>query len=319
MFLMFWSNSCYSHRHSKSNLFLILFIFCFILLLDMISRQLFLRASAAAAVPGRRHTKLVTAILPSSSSDCCSLSYRPVGRGASVASPHSRSFPSPLTAWQARYTRAMTTAYNGEPGDGMTGLCKLAWLPYRSRLESGCEVEVAPFRESEWDDGMTMMNLIIREGKSWPFEEEFETVDAYRGYFLSHAAFVVRTVHEGDDANGCRSGQGSVIGAFYIKPNYPGRCSHICNGGFVTHPNYRRMGVAKLMGRIFLRAARDLGYRSSYFNLVFKSNSASVALWESLGFERVAVLENAARLEGVVGLDTAYGYRYDLETLSEEF
>ena len=73
------------------------------------------------------------------------------------------------------------------------------------------------------------------------------------------------------------------------------------------------------MGRVFLRAARDLGYKSSYFNLVFSSNGPSVALWESLGFERVAVLENAARLEGVNGLDTAFGYRYDLEKLPKDY
>jgi len=73
------------------------------------------------------------------------------------------------------------------------------------------------------------------------------------------------------------------------------------------------------MGRLFLRVARDLGYKSAYFNLVFKSNGPSFTLWESLGFERVAVLEKAANLEGVEGLDTAYGYRYDLETLDDNF
>jgi RimJ/RimL family protein N-acetyltransferase len=110
-----------------------------------------------------------------------------------------------------------------------------------------------------------------------------------------------------------------VLGCFYIKPNYPGRCSHICNGGFITAPNFRELGVAKLMGRVFLRAARDLGYKSAYFNLVFQSNAFSVALWESLGFERVAVLEKAADLKGVEGLDTAYGYRFDLEKLDKDF
>ena len=69
------------------------------------------------------------------------------------------------------------------------------------------------------------------------------------------------------------------------------------------------------MGKVFLNVARDLGYRSAYFNLVFQSNQASIRLWESLGFERVAVLENAADLKGVPGLDTAYGYRYDLDQL----
>jgi L-glutamate-5-semialdehyde N-acetyltransferase len=79
------------------------------------------------------------------------------------------------------------------------------------------------------------------------------------------------------------------------------------------------MGVAKLMGQVFLQAAKDLGYQSSYFNLVFKSNEASVQLWESLGFERVTVLEEAAILEGIAGLDTAYGYRFDLNKLPNNY
>jgi L-amino acid N-acyltransferase YncA len=100
---------------------------------------------------------------------------------------------------------------------------------------------------------------------------------------------------------------------------HAGRCSHICNGGFITWPNHRQLGVARLMGVFFLTAARDLGYKSAYFNLVFRSNTASVILWESLGFERVATLENAARLVGVEGLDSAYGYRFDLTTLPPDY
>jgi phosphoenolpyruvate-protein kinase (PTS system EI component) len=47
------------------------------------------------------------------------------------------------------------------------------------------------------------MNLIIREGKSWPFEKEFETLEEYRAYFLSTTttAFVVRALDNGADAD----------------------------------------------------------------------------------------------------------------------
>jgi L-amino acid N-acyltransferase YncA len=58
----------------------------------------------------------------------------------------------------------------------------------------------------------------------------------------------------------------------------------------------------------------------SYFNLVFKSNTSSVKLWEKLGFEKVATLENAARLEGLErSFDTAFGYRFDLEKLPVDY
>ena len=215
----------------------------------------------------------------------------------------------------------MTTAYTGEAGDGKKGLSGIPYLPYNTKLPDGTSVQVAPFLESEWQAGMDLMNLIIREGRSWPFDQEFETVDSYRSYFLSHAAFVVRTCNDSgnDDDESTHKGVTDVMGCFYIKPNYPGRCSHVCNGGFITAPAHRNRGVARLMGNMFLRIARDLGYKSAYFNLVFESNQASVNLWESLGFKRVAILEKAASLKGIEGLDTAFGYRYDLETLPEDY
>lgn len=250
--------------------------------------------------------------------------------------------------------RAFTTAYQGIPSDGKHNHHLLAHLiPYRCTLKDGRRVEVDFFRQSvdseedEWYVGMALMNLVIRDGRSWPFEDEFTTVEGWRGYFLSHTAFVVRALEHGMDARGRNSSsRGEILGCFYIKPNFPGRCSHICNGGFITAPQFRGLGIGTLMGRVFLRAAKDLGYKSrwvdsnswskpffrqdanywdatlllngsSYFNLVFKSNVSSVTLWERLGFERVATLENAARLEGLEdgSFDTAFGYRYDLDKL----
>jgi ribosomal protein S18 acetylase RimI-like enzyme len=215
----------------------------------------------------------------------------------------------------------MTIAYSGQPGDGVLGLSTLSYLPYYTTVNKAHprQVEVGPFRQHEWQTGMDFLNLVIREGRSWPFDKEFPTVDAYRAYFLSHTALVVRASEAGPDVHGRPSAVGEMLGCFYIKPNFPGRCSHVCNGGFITAPNFRRMGIGHLMAQVFLRVARDVGYESAYFNLVFKSNTASVLLWESLGFQRVAELKNAAQLEGLEEKDTAYGYWYDLTTLPAEF
>lgn len=131
--------------------------------------------------------------------------------------------------------RTFTTAYQGVPSDGKLNHHLLTHLiPYRSTLKDGRHVEVDFFRhsptdieEDEWFAGMALMNLVIREGKSWPFENEFTTVEDWRGYFLSHTAFVVRALDNGmDAARRNSSSQGEVLGCFYIKPNFPGRCSH---------------------------------------------------------------------------------------------
>jgi hypothetical protein len=67
---------------------------------------------------------------------------------------------------------------------------------------------------------MDLMNLIIREGKSWPFDIEFATLDEYRAYFLSHTAFVVRASEDGVDAEGQPSPAGDVLGSFYVSSRF---------------------------------------------------------------------------------------------------
>ncbi|GAB0489298.1 hypothetical protein MMPV_000515 [Pyropia vietnamensis] len=87
-----------------------------------------------------------------------------------------------------------------------------------------------------------------------------------------------------------------LLGAFYVKPNFPGRCDHLANGGFVTAPAARRRGVGSLMAAAHARAAADLGYRGVVFNLVFANNAAAVALWERVGMRRVGTIPAAARM-----------------------
>jgi hypothetical protein len=59
------------------------------------------------------------------------------------------------------------------------------------------------------------------------FEEEFEA------YWLSRDAFVVRGVEE---TGRQKLRDKAVLGAFFLKPNFPGRCSHISNAGFIVQP-----------------------------------------------------------------------------------
>lgn len=48
------------------------------------------------------------------------------------------------------------------------------------------------------------------------------------------------------------------LGTFYVKPNYPGRSSHVCNAGFLVTEASRNRGVGKLMGKIYLEWAPKL-------------------------------------------------------------
>ncbi|KAF9779780.1 hypothetical protein BJ322DRAFT_339688 [Thelephora terrestris] len=88
-----------------------------------------------------------------------------------------------------------------------------------------------------------------------------------------------------------------VAGFYYVKPNYPGRSSHICNAGFIVPPNHWNKGYGRVLANSFLYYGPKLGYQASVFNLVYVNNIASVKLWEALGFTRAGLIPNAGRLK----------------------
>jgi GNAT superfamily N-acetyltransferase len=65
-----------------------------------------------------------------------------------------------------------------------------------------------------------------------------------------------RELHE--MARGGCDWERECLGSFYIKPNYPGRSSHVCNGGFLVTDASRNRGVGRLMGETYLDWAPKL-------------------------------------------------------------
>lgn len=197
-------------------------------------------------------------------------------------------------------TSAYGTSLNDPNATGDRYIKDLSYLPWHQKLRNGNIISIDLVRgENDVKSIETLLNKVIVEGKSWPFEESL-TSKEFRDYFLSYAALIVRNT------------DGAIVGAFYCKPNFPGRCSHFCNGGFITDPQFRRQGIGQCMGRAFLRIARDIGFKAVLFNLVFASNIASTRLWDSLGFRRLARLPKVGRLSD--GYSDAVQYYYDLES-----
>ena len=98
------------------------------------------------------------------------------------------------------------------------------------------------------------------------------------------------------EASGNADWNSMCLGSFYVKPNYPGRSSHICNGGFLVTDASRNRGVGRLMGECYLQWAPKLGYSYSVFNLVYETNVASLRIWDSLGFKRIGRVPKCGNL-----------------------
>lgn len=78
---------------------------------------------------------------------------------------------------------------------------------------------------------------------------------------------------------------GKIMGTFILKDNFPGLGSHVANASYITAPKSFGKGTGRAMGEFSLREAKVMDYRAIQFNIVVKTNTRAVKLWESLGFE----------------------------------
>jgi L-amino acid N-acyltransferase YncA len=171
-------------------------------------------------------------------------------------------------------------------------------LPIHATLQDGTAVELDHMRPPEAEIVRSLLNGIVAEGTSYPQKVPLSASE-FAAYWLKGQAYVVRPAlfsPASAPASGSNPPMVEVLGAFYIKPNFPGRCGHICNAGFIVDPRVRGQGLGHLMGKAMLKLARELGYRGVMYNLVFETNLPSLKIWHTLGFQEIGRIPQAAYL-----------------------
>jgi len=99
--------------------------------------------------------------------------------------------------------------------------------------------------------------------------------------------------------------EGEIAGTFWLKPNYPGLGSHVCNAAYMVLPDASGKGIGRQMAEFSLDEARRLGFTAMQFNFVVKSNIAAVRLWQSIGMEIIGEIPDAFD-HRELGLTNAY-------------
>lgn len=106
-------------------------------------------------------------------------------------------------------------------------------------------------------------NLEIERGDTYPLTTPL-TLPAFGAYWFQGfgAVMLLGDVGGRDEVWALeRAGEDwgrRCLGTFYVKPNYPGRSSHVCNGGFIVTDAARNRGVGRLMGEGYLEWAPKL-------------------------------------------------------------
>jgi ribosomal protein S18 acetylase RimI-like enzyme len=157
----------------------------------------------------------------------------------------------------------------------------------RIRTSRDFEFEVARAVPADGDDLFALFAQIVEDGEGYPQAPPVTRAE-FDEYWMAHKAAVV--VARAAD---------SLLGSYYLKPNFPGRGAHIANAGYIVARRARSQGVGEALVHHSFEVARSLGFDAMQFNLVFESNPAR-RLYERLGFAAVGRIPDAIDGEAAI-------------------
>jgi L-amino acid N-acyltransferase YncA len=144
---------------------------------------------------------------------------------------------------------------------------------------------IRPYLQADLLPLMAIMNQVIAPGDAFVYEGPFDDMQMFHWLNSYPHKFVAKDEQR-------------IVGAYFLRPNFPGRGAHVCNAAYMVAEDARGLGVGKLMGEHSIATAQKLGYAAMQFNAVVSTNDPAVALWRSLGFQTIGTSPQAFRNAG---------------------
>ncbi len=157
------------------------------------------------------------------------------------------------------------------------------------RTIGGIELTLTAAGAADHADLYRAFAALVAAGEGYPQAPGPLEYHEFADYWLLHKSYV---------AVG-RTAEGRLAGSYYLRPNFPGRASHIANAGYFVVPGLRDQGIGSALVQDSLTAARTLGFDAMQYNLVFASNPAR-RLYERFGFEVVGRVPEAVDGEDAI-------------------
>lgn len=142
------------------------------------------------------------------------------------------------------------------------------------------EFVVRPARLEDFEEIYDIFTHILEEGFTYSYTLAEMTPERSLAYWISAPGTECFVADVG----------GTVAGVAALRPNRTGRAGHVANASFIVHPEFRRRGIARALGKFVLKEAKRAGYKAIQFNFVVSINKVAVALWQSLGFRIIGTM-----------------------------
>jgi ribosomal protein S18 acetylase RimI-like enzyme len=119
---------------------------------------------------------------------------------------------------------------------------------------------------------------LIEDGTTYIFRPDASREEVVRYWFPDPGVTYLATV---DD---------EPVGCYLVRPNQPGRGSHVANASYFVSTRRRGRGFGRALCEHSMDVAREEGYRALIFNLVVSTNTGAIELWKTLGFETLGTI-----------------------------
>ncbi len=155
------------------------------------------------------------------------------------------------------------------------------------------EIKIRPAKETDFDQIWEIIKQVISTGDTYVFAPDSSREKMLDYWCGKDKQTFVATI------------DGQVLGTFFIKDNQPDLGSQVANASFMTLASAARRGIGTAMGKFAMEEAKWLGYLAMQFNIVVKTNTGAIRLWQKLGFNIIDEIPDAFN-HSQNGLTNAY-------------
>lgn len=167
---------------------------------------------------------------------------------------------------------------------------------------------IVPASDSDWPGIWEIFHEVVQGQDTYAYAPDTSEADA-KNMWMGAGKYGT-----GAQAFIAKDGE-KVVGTVSLRANHFGQGSHVANGAYMVHKDYRGQGIARSLCQFSMDEAKRRGFKSMQYNYVVSTNTTAVELWQSMGFKIIGISPKSYR-HGTLGYVDIYIMHRFLEDTS---